>query len=204
MSVSHPRRKTTPRKLSHAIKTDQTDPRNMGMEGGVTAQGSGIEHGCPARLGAFVMDGSGPEGIITGFTDQLVIFTNDKGHEYAQRYGMCSTPLAPPANFTGPVGVVTEPRPLDIPAELLSFWPDDRYRRLQMKATALMLEVEEARADCLELLIDDHDKLIDALEDFQMKASEIDDNRLAAAIQQAREAVQATRSAEAESDTSAA
>ncbi len=180
--------------------TDNSDPRNRDKGGGGCADYQGIEHGCPARIGAYVMDGDGPTGLITGFTDQLVIFRDPKtGEEYAQRYGHCMTITAPPEGInTGEL--VSGSTSVNGSPGLIGQLRDRRYHELALKVIQLMLELESIPAD-QSSLEGDHYKASELLEEAWLKLTELDDNRM---IVLAREARQDIRNNKANTDTEAA
>jgi len=64
---------------------------------------------------------------------------------------------------------------------------DDRYRVLSLKALELIHEVAALDLAGIESLGRDHEKLIDMLQEFQSKVTEIDDNRLLILTDQARQ-----------------
>lgn len=163
-------------KAAHPV-TDTTDPRNMEMGGNATVgQGEGFEHGCPARIGAKVYDGQGPEGTIIGFTDQLVIYEDENGRHGAQTFGMCTTPLAPPVDGSALDGA-NDSTAQRGPHSLFSMLGDPRLQTMRRKIVQLIVEAASIAAD-QEGFTDDYAVLIEHLQDAELKASEIEDNRI--------------------------
>lgn len=79
----------------------QTDPRDFSLyDESVSVREDGVAFGVDARIGARVRDGSMNSGIVTGLTDELVVWRDDKtGRECAERYGHVVATLRPPATL---------------------------------------------------------------------------------------------------------